>query len=66
MADDLDAPDPATGKTRLIVACEANQMQQARSLLTSRASPDAGTKDNQTPRECAFCSLSLARGARSK
>ena len=51
MAEDLDAPDSATGKTRLIVACEGNQVQQARSLLTSRASVDVGTKDNQSPRE---------------
>ena len=38
-----------TGKTKLIAACEANDTAAARSLLSSKASPDAATKDGQTP-----------------
>ena len=39
----------ATGRTKLIAACEAKDVLAARSLLTSRASPDKPNRDSQSP-----------------
>ena len=44
-----DQPLDPSGKTKLIAACEDKDVGRARSLLTSRASPDVANKDGQTP-----------------
>ena len=48
-AAEADEALDATGRTKLIKACEDKDVLAARSLLTSRASPDKPNNDQQSP-----------------
>lgn len=46
---EIDKPLDGTGRTKLLTACEEQNVSFARQLLTSKADVDVANKDGQTP-----------------